>query len=106
MRQTFLAAVMLPLLLAVPLPADAEEPSGEPAPNEQAPNEQAPNEQAPGELAREGVARLLQALEVFIEMIPQYEMPELNENGDIIIRRKRDRGEEPSAEPDDDQTST
>ena len=101
MRQTFLAAVMLPLLLAVPLPADAEEPSGEPAPNEQA-----PNEQAPGELAREGVARLLQALEVFIEMIPQYEMPELNENGDIIIRRKRDRGEEPSAEPDDDQTST
>ena len=101
MRQTFLAAVMLPLLLAVPLPADAEEPSGEPAPNEQA-----PTEPAPGELAREGVARLLQALEVFIEMIPQYEMPELNENGDIIIRRKRDRGEEPSAEPDDDQTST
>ena len=101
MRQIFLAAVMLPLLLAVPLPADAEEPSGEPAPNEQA-----PNEPAPGELAREGVARLLQALEVFIEMIPQYEMPELNENGDIIIRRKRDRGEEPSAEPDDDQTST
>ena len=101
MRQTFLAAVMLPLLLAVPLPADAEEPSGEPAPNEQA-----PTEPAPGELAREGVARLLQALEVFIEMIPQYEMPELNENGDIIIRRKRDHGEDPAAEPEDDQTST
>ena len=101
MRQTFLAAVVLPLLLAVPLPAHADDPSGEPAPNEQV-----PNDQAPGELAREGVARLLQALEVFIEMIPQYEMPELNENGDIIIRRKRDRGEEPSAKPDDDQTST
>ena len=96
MRQTFLAAVVLPLLLAVPLQANAEDPTGEPA----------PNEQAPGELAREGVARLLQALEVFIEMIPQYEMPELDENGDIIIRRKRDRGEEPSAEPGDDQTST
>ena len=101
MRQIFLAAVVLPLILAVPLPATAEDPS-----EESAPNEQAPNEPAPGELAREGVARLLQALEVFIEMIPQYEMPELNENGDIIIRRKRDRGEEPSAEPDDDQTST
>ena len=96
MRQTFLAAVLLPLLLAVPLPASAEDPSEEPA----------PHEPAPGELAREGVARLLQALEVFIEMIPQYEMPELNENGDIIIRRKRDRGEEPAAEPEDDQTST
>ena len=96
MRQTFLAAVLLPLLLAVPLSASAEDPSEEPA----------PQEQEPGELAREGVARLLQALEVFIEMIPQYEMPELNENGDIIIRRKRDQDEEPGAEPDDDQTST
>ena len=56
MRQTFLAAVLLPLLLAVPLSASAEDPSEEPA----------PQEQEPGELAREGVARLLQALEVFI----------------------------------------
>ena len=101
MRQTFLAAVVLPLLLAVPLPTGAQEPS-----DETAPGEPGPSEPAPGELAREGVARLLQALEVFIEMIPQYEMPELNENGDIIIRRKRDRGEEPAAEPEDDQTST
>jgi len=96
MRHTFLAALLLPLLWATPLPAGAEDSSDEPA----------PNEQAPGELAREGVERLLQALEVFIEMIPQYEMPELNENGDIIIRRKRDRGEEPAAEPEDDHTST
>ena len=91
MRQTLLAALVLPFLWATPLPAGAEEPAEEPA---------------PGELAREGVARLLQALEVFIEMIPQYEMPELNENGDIIIRRKRDQGEDPAAEPEDDQTAT
>ena len=106
MRQTFLAAVVLPLLLAVPLPTGAQEPSDETVPSEAGPSEPAPHAQEPGELAREGVARLLQALEVFIEMIPQYEMPELNENGDIIIRRKRDRGEEPAAEPEDDQTST
>lgn len=92
MRHTFLAAVLLALLWGAPSPAGAEDPPEE--------------EPAPGELAREGVERLLQALEVFIEMIPQYELPELNENGDIIIRRKRDRGEDPAAEPDDDQTST
>ena len=89
MRQAFLAAVLLPLLLAAPFPAVAEEPSEA--------------EPAPGELAREGVERLLQALEVFIEMIPQYELPELNENGDIIIRRKRDRGEQPPADPGSDE---
>jgi hypothetical protein len=36
-----------------------------------------------------GIERLMRALEAFIDMIPQYEMPEINENGDIIIRRKR-----------------
>ena len=92
MRHTFLAAVLLALLWGAPSPAGAGDPPEE--------------EPAPGELAREGVERLLQALEVFIEMIPQYELPELNENGDIIIRRKRDRGEDPAVEPDDDQTST
>jgi hypothetical protein len=52
--------------------------------------------------------RLMRALEAFIDMIPQYEMPEINENGDIIIRRKRH--VEPSSEEDDgddlDQTQT
>lgn len=43
----------------------------------------------PGELAREGLAKLLQALDKLIESVPQYEMPEINENGDIILRRKR-----------------
>ena len=31
---------------------------------------------------------MLRAIELMIEMIPQYEVPEVLENGDIIIRRK------------------
>ena len=91
MRRFLLPALLLSLSLAVASAAAAQDPS---------------EERAPSDLAREGVERLMRALDAFIEMIPQYEMPELNENGDIIIRRKRDRGEEPSAEPEDDQTST
>ena len=41
------------------------------------------------ELAREAIGQLMRALELMIESIPQYEMPEINEDGDIIIRRKR-----------------
>ena len=52
---------------------------------------------APGELAREGMAKMLQALEKLIESVPQYQMPEINENGDIILRRKRP--EAPAAPP-------
>ena len=58
-----------------------------------------------GELAREGVETLLRALEALIDEIPLYEMPELNENGDIIIRRKRKTEEAPPEDPDIDQTS-
>lgn len=47
------------------------------------------NPSAPAELAREGVAKILQALEKLIESVPQYQMPEIDENGDIILRRKR-----------------
>lgn len=61
--------------------------------------EESPESEDPGELAREGVERLLRALEAVIDMVPQYEMPEINENGDIIIRRKRG----PEAAPDDEQ---
>lgn len=63
--------------------------------------EEAPESESPGELARDGVERLMRALEAFIDMIPQYEMPEINENGDIIIRRKRH--VEPAPEEDDEE---
>ena len=39
--------------------------------------------------AREGVDRLLRALDLLMESIPQYEMPVIDDNGDIIIRRRR-----------------
>ena len=63
----------------------------------------------PEELAIEGIARLMQALEAFIHSIPQYEAPEINEDGDIIIRRKRPPESEPEPAPtgpDFDETST
>ena len=76
------------LILATPAPSPAwaEEP---------------PESEDPGELARDGIERLMRALEAFIHMIPQYEMPEITEDGDIIIRRKRHG--EPSPEEDDEE---
>ena len=64
-------------------------------------------EETPGELAREGMERLVRAIELMLEMIPQYDAPEVLPNGDIIIRRKnpRDDEEEP-ADPDEDPART
>ena len=49
----------------------------------------------------------MRAIELMLEMIPQYEAPEVLPNGDIIIRRKNpsDEVEEP-IDPDDDQART
>ena len=56
------------------------------------------------EMAREGMERIMRALEMLMDSIPQYDLPEVNENGDIIIRRKRapelDESEVPEGEPD------
>ena len=41
------------------------------------------------DMARGAIEQLMRALELMIDSIPQYEMPEIEENGDIIIRRKR-----------------
>ncbi len=41
------------------------------------------------ELLRDATDKLLLALELMLQVIPQYEMPEITEDGDIIIRRKR-----------------
>ncbi|MFQ6018642.1 MAG: hypothetical protein ACE5KF_10655 [Kiloniellaceae bacterium] len=80
--------LVLALALAGP-PAAAEEPGGRPEAEE---------------MAREAMEQLLRALELFIESIPQYEMPEVNENGDIIIRRKRRPGDREQAEPEVEKT--
>ena len=89
--QRLIAAVLLlGLAYAVPPPAlAAEEPPAD----------------RPEELAREGMERLLRALELMIQMIPQYEMPEVTEDGDIIIRRKRHKAA-PPPDPEVDETET
>jgi len=62
------------------------------------------------EFARQGVERLMQALDLLIESIPQYELPFVDENGDIIIRRRQDAGPEDSVPksrvPEADSTDT
>jgi hypothetical protein len=66
--------VLAVALLAAPPPALAQSDQGE--------------EESPSELAQEGVDMLMRALRALMQNIPQYEAPEINENGDIIIRRK------------------
>jgi hypothetical protein len=88
-----LLAVFLTLALAwaAPSPVLADDESEEPD---------------AGEMARDGIERLMRALEAFIDMIPQYEMPEINEDGDIIIRRKHDPEEPPEEDLEFDETRT
>ena len=51
----------------------------------------------PESLARDGIQKVLDALELFLGSIPQYSSPEVLDNGDIIIRRKHN-----SPAPEDD----
>lgn len=89
MRATALIAIVAAsLLLAAPSPSVAAEHS----------------EESPERLAREGMERLLRAIELMIEMIPQYEAPEVLDNGDIIIRRKRPGRDQ--SEPELEETET
>ena len=74
-----MAASLIAISLALPLGANAAE---EPSQRERA-----------EAFARQGMERLMQALDLLMESIPQYELPSVEENGDIIIRRRR--GAEP-----------
>lgn len=56
-------------------------------------------EESPEQLMREGMENMMRAMELMIQMVPQYEPPELTPEGDIIIRRKR-RPEELPPEPE------
>ena len=82
--KSWLAAIGLGLTLAL------SPPNANPA----SAQESEPSED-PGSLALDGIARMMEALEALVDSIPQYEMPEINEHGDIIIRRKRDADPEP-----------
>lgn len=52
----------------------------------------APKDQSQSEAEtalKEGIQTILRTLEAMFKSIPQYEMPEVMDNGDIIIRRKK-----------------
>lgn len=52
------------------------------------------------ELALEAMQKFMRALELMIDSIPQYELPEITEDGDIIIRRRREaEPAQPDSEP-------
>ncbi len=93
MRRSWLAIVLGSALVLVP-PAWAETQS--PAPN-------AP--MGPREHLEEATRQILRMLERMMQALPQYEAPEILENGDIIIRRKRP-APPPSPDPDTDRTKT
>jgi hypothetical protein len=51
-------------------------------------------------LLRQGLDRMSGAVETLLQTVPQYELPHLNDDGDIIIRRKR-----PAPAPETDEDS-
>lgn len=49
-------------------------------------------------LMEEGMSSLMQALDLLLKTVPQYAAPEVQPNGDIIIRRLRPEDEAPKDE--------
>jgi hypothetical protein len=46
-----------------------------------------PQADSPEAIAREGLAKLLQALKLFVDNLPNYAAPEIDAEGNIVIRR-------------------
>ena len=65
----------------------------------------AQSNQPPDQLMENGVKMILDAMKIFIQNLPQYAAPEVLDNGDIIIRRKRPENEK-SNESSETQTRT
>jgi hypothetical protein len=72
------AILVLALALALPTAARAEP----------APDWQRQMEDATARLRRE-IDKALGQVQELLRAVPQYELPQMNDNGDIIIRRKR-----------------
>lgn len=53
----------------------------------QAQSEEPGGQSSPEDLAREGAEKLMRALESILSVIPQYGVPRIEENGDIVIPR-------------------
>jgi hypothetical protein len=56
--------------------------------------------------AVEGIAKLLQALQLFVKSVPQFSAPEVLPNGDIIIRRLHPENAPTPTPPEDDRDSS
>ncbi len=72
-----IAAAALAIMIAA-APASAQQRNPPPDPRERA-----------EEAFRDGARIIMRALQLFLESVPQYEAPEVLDNGDIIIRRKQ-----------------
>jgi hypothetical protein len=81
--------IMRPMIMALGVcamlasaPVFAQSPAPAPSPN-------VPGNQEPSgtELTFEGLGKLMLGLQRMVEELPRYNLPEINENGDIIIRR-------------------
>ncbi|MCP4329820.1 MAG: hypothetical protein GY791_15440 [Alphaproteobacteria bacterium] len=57
------------------------------------------------QMMRESVERMLDAMQLFLEAVPQYDPPEMTPEGDIIIRRRNPRPA-PIIEYDETEEST
>ena len=92
MRIMLPAAYMIAaLMLLVPAAAHAASEPAEPPPGF------TQDMQRAAELMRQGLDKALGSVETLLRAVPRYELPQVNEHGDIIIRRKR-----PSEPPGDE----
>lgn len=57
-------------------------------------------------LAAEALSKLLRALDLMMDSVPQYAAPEVLPNGDIIIRRLHPEKEEPDGPEQDEPVET
>ena len=55
----------------------------------------AQEKKSPDVLLEEGVKMVLQAIELILKTIPEYQAPEILDNGDIIIRRVNPKNQKP-----------
>ncbi|HZD25092.1 MAG TPA: hypothetical protein VE631_02440 [Alphaproteobacteria bacterium] len=90
------AALLAAGMLTAALPARADE-AGRDRELERRAQELAKNAE---KLARDTAERLVGTLNMLVGKIPQYEAPEILDNGDIIIRRKHPEVPPQQAEPD------
>ena len=84
MRRLALAAALATAAALGALPARAQSPDPPGVPGYLDPELRSEAER----LARESMEKMLEAMDLFLKSIPQYEAPQITPEGDIIIRRK------------------